>query len=232
MVLLIVVLISIALTIAFVDYPLDVIIGGIDADAFETVRQLTDVGDSAHYLIPLGSALPLLFFLRRQFTGAVSTLSDRAFSLCLFAFLAIALSGILVNILKIMVGRGRPRTVEEEGWFAFQPFIIDSDFASLPSGHANTVFVLATLLVLAWPRWRVLIWSIAAWLAFTRVLIGAHFLADVIAGAALGIASTLWLRHWLDRTGAVADKIEPWIRERRGRFLGRSSESSSGGAQA
>jgi undecaprenyl-diphosphatase len=201
-------LIATALTMALVDYPLDLALGALDAEHFTRVRQLTDIGDSANYLIPIGIALPLLYLLRQRARGAIQALSDRAFSLFLFVFTAIALSGILVNVLKVAIGRGRPRTIDEEGWFAFQPFAFDSDFASLPSGHANTVFVLATLPALALPRWRILIWSVAAWLALTRVLIGAHFFADIILGAALGIASTLWLRDRFERLEAIADRIE------------------------
>jgi undecaprenyl-diphosphatase len=212
-------LIAVALAIAFVDYPLDLVIGAIDSEHFRRVRLITDVGDSALYLIPLGLALVPLYWLRRSGLAALGTMADRAFSLVLFVFTAIALSGLLVNLLKLAVGRGRPRTLEQEGWFAFQPFSFDSDFASLPSGHANTVFVLATLLVLLWPRWRLLIWSVAAWLAFTRVLIGAHFLADVIAGAALGSASTLWLHARFEALRRLPGAIISWILCQRARLL-------------
>lgn len=214
-------LVAMLLAMVFVDYPLDLALGALDAEHFTRVRQLTDIGDSASYLIPIGLALPVLCVLKSKVNGAIRGLADRAFSFSLFVFIAIALSGILVNILKIVVGRGRPRTIDNEGWFAFQPFTFDSDFASLPSGHANTVFVLATLLVLALPQWRLLIWSVAAWLALTRVLIGAHFFADIIAGAALGIASTLWLRHRFERFDPVADRIASKTLDVGNRFLNR-----------
>ena len=62
---------------------------------------------------------------------------------------------------------------------------------SFPSGHMAITAALAVALALAFPRLRTALWGYVAAVAFTRVMFGAHFPGDVIAGTALGTASAL-----------------------------------------
>jgi maltose/moltooligosaccharide transporter len=62
---------------------------------------------------------------------------------------------------------------------------------SFPSGHMAITAALAVALALAFPRLRTVLWGYVAAVAFTRVMFGAHFPGDVIAGTALGTASAL-----------------------------------------
>ena len=50
---------------------------------------------------------------------------------------------------------------------------------------------LAIAFALAFPRLRYALWAYVAAVAFTRVMFGAHFPLDVLAGTALGTASAL-----------------------------------------
>jgi undecaprenyl-diphosphatase len=65
-------------------------------------------------------------------------------------------------------------------------FITPSDKYSLPSGHTAAAFVMATLLGQFYPEFHLfsLIW--ASLIGAARILLGVHFLTDVIIGAALG----------------------------------------------
>ncbi|RZS58509.1 phosphatase PAP2 family protein [Sphaerotilus mobilis] len=61
---------------------------------------------------------------------------------------------------------------------------------AMPSGHAVTAFTVATLISLEarLPRpWRLAVWALAFAVALSRVAVGAHWPADICAGAALGV---------------------------------------------
>jgi undecaprenyl-diphosphatase len=59
---------------------------------------------------------------------------------------------------------------------------------SFPSGHATTSFACATVLAVLEPRLRIPALVLAAAIAYSRLYVGVHFPADVLAGAALGAA--------------------------------------------
>ena len=73
------------------------------------------------------------------------------------------------------------------------------DRYSFPSGHTLTAFAIAMPLMHAYPRIEPLLLFCAVNIAISRILLGLHFLTDVLAGSALGcgvgyLAST-WLLH-------------------------------------
>ena len=43
------------------------------------------------------------------------------------------------------------------------------------------------MIAIFWPRGRLLLYTIAVWIALSRVLIGVHYFTDVVLGAILGI---------------------------------------------
>ena len=70
---------------------------------------------------------------------------------------------------------------------------------SFPSGHMAITAALAVAVALAFPRLRFALWAYIAAVAFTRVLFGAHFPLDIVAGTALGTASALLVAIAFDR---------------------------------
>lgn len=60
---------------------------------------------------------------------------------------------------------------------------------SFPSGHMAITAALAVAAALAFPRARHVLWIYVAAVGFTRVMFGAHFPLDVVAGTVLGAAS-------------------------------------------
>ena len=75
----------------------------------------------------------------------------RACNLCLFAVLVPVLTG---EVIKWVVGRGRPFVGGEANVFNFAHFDGTEAYASFPSGHAITSFALAFAVSAVWPQAR------------------------------------------------------------------------------
>lgn len=192
----------VALVAMVLAMPFDAVaIEAVRADRNAFVRVLagiTDLGESQWYLVPAG----LLFILlgMAEWSGRSSLVRARlafVFGQAGFAFLAVALTGILVNVLKFLVGRGRPRLMEEGDAFQFQPFGFDYLYHSFPSGHATTVGAVALVLIVWLPRLWLPILLVTLVVAFSRVFALAHFPSDVVAGFAFGFLYSLVLARWL-----------------------------------
>jgi membrane-associated phospholipid phosphatase len=102
-------------------------------------------------------------------------------------FASIALSGIIVDLLKVVVGRPRPKLLFASGAYEFSWIGLGADHWSFPSGHAATAAALATALWCLWPEPLLLYAIAAALVAASRIVMGAHYLSDVIMGAFIGI---------------------------------------------
>jgi membrane-associated phospholipid phosphatase len=79
---------------------------------------------------------------------------------------------------------------------------------SFPSGHMAITAALAVSIALAFPRLRGLLWAYVAAVAFTRVMFGAHFPLDVVAGTMLGSASALIVSVTLTRSRKRPERLE------------------------
>jgi undecaprenyl-diphosphatase len=117
--------------------------------------------------------------------GGLSDLRRRALPWT-FAYAGVAglLTWPLTTALKSAVGRARPPVADH----AIHAAVRLPHGSSFPSGHAATAFAAATVVALLRPalRWPALV--VASAVAFSRVYLGVHFLSDVLAGAALGVA--------------------------------------------
>ena len=96
-----------------------------------------------------------------------------------------AASGIaLFLFLKKRTGRQRPCAIEPHVWATLLP----PDHFSFPSGHTITAFAITTVVSLFYPSLLVLMLFVACSIALSRIVLGMHFLSDVVAGAGIGIA--------------------------------------------
>jgi len=156
-------------------------------------NQITDYGRSGWFLWPSGIVIIALVVLAAT-TQRVARLTIVSLIVRLeFIFVAIALPGLIVTIVKRLIGRVRPSVV---GPFAYVPFSWRPDYASMPSGHATTAFAVLVALGALWPRARPLLWLYALVIAASRVIIAAHYPSDVIAGACVGGFGALLIRNY------------------------------------
>lgn len=107
-----------------------------------------------------------------------------------------------------MIGRARPTAAGPAGILNFQPLSWRSEFTSLPSGHAVTVFAAAVAITSLWPRLGIVIWPYAVAVSLSRGFLFSHNASDVVAGAALGVIGALMVRRWF-AVRALAFSIDP-----------------------
>ena len=128
-------------------------------------------------------------------------------------WVALGVSGIQLLTALTKAGYDRPRP--EEG--SAIPLPASSAF---PSGHASgavaTAGIAAALAAEGWPRHRRVVWSAAAVVALgvgaSRVVLGVHYVSDVLAGWALGaawLALFLIVRDASRRHGAPDGRSDP-----------------------
>jgi len=93
-------------------------------------------------------------------------------------------TGILVQILKHLFGRARPKLMNE---FLFIGPTFKDVYHSFPSGHTAEAFCFAYILARYFPRQKILFFVYAIIVALERTEDCSHFPSDVVAGALVGI---------------------------------------------
>jgi membrane-associated phospholipid phosphatase len=93
-----------------------------------------------------------------------------------YVFVSVAGAGLVASLLKNILGRARPKLYEVVGHFDFHFFAFGQDYASTPSAHATNIFAFATVISVLWPRGRLLLYTLATWIAASRAFVGAPLL--------------------------------------------------------
>lgn len=92
-------------------------------------------------------------------------------------------AGILIfHRIKRVVARVRPRDIEPHCWAC----IVTRDRFSFPSGHSTTAFAVALSIGSYYPEVMPILLILAANVAISRVIVGMHFLSDILVGSAMG----------------------------------------------
>lgn len=139
---------------------------------FEIVTRL---GESQWYLV---STAVIFIYCRRKYEMI-------AFK-SLYIFSSIAASGIIVTILKTVLGRFRPSMLFKQELYGFDFFQTGYNYLSFPSGHSATALSLMVALAILLPKLRYLLLFLGLLIAFSRVAIVSHYLSDVCMGAYIG----------------------------------------------
>jgi membrane-associated phospholipid phosphatase len=168
---------------------------GLPPDVRSLFKTVTNLGRSNWMLIPTGAAVALALVLRRTQQGLRTAAAHGLIASTIgFVFVSVGGAGLIATLVKNIIGRARPKLFATGGPLDFQLFAFLPDHASFPSGHATNIFALATVIAILWPRARVLIYTVAAWVAASRVLIGVHYFTDAVVGAIFGGLFPYWVR--------------------------------------
>lgn len=96
---------------------------------------------------------------------------------------ATAVGIVLFQNLKRASRRQRPCEIEPHCWSAILP----PDKFSFPSGHSITAFAVALSIGLFYPELQGCLLAVALLIASSRIILGMHFLSDVLVGSMIGI---------------------------------------------
>ena len=182
------------------------------------VRILTDFGRAAFVLWLLAAALFAVAIVSPRVQGTSRSLLVGFATRLQFVFLAIAVPLFAGEIIKWIVGRGRPFVGGEANAFNFVHFAGTEAYASFPSAHAITAFALAFAVAAVWPQARVAMMVYAVLIAASRLVLLAHHPSDVVAGALIGVIGAMFVRYWfaarrlglaIRRGGAIVPLLGP-----------------------
>ena len=147
------------------------------------------------YTIPwltyLGSHFALILFI------IISWVITKQRKYLRHLILLYAIQSAVIYSLKFLVQRQRPFLfLEMASKLSKGPGeILDPSF---PSAHAAFSFMMATLLALWFPRYRIIFYIVAGFIGWTRIYLGVHYPTDVFAGTLLGYGITRWVIHWMN----------------------------------
>lgn len=109
------------------------------------------------------------------------------------SFLAAGLGIVFFLVAKRITGRRRPCHIQPHCWSTLLP----PDKFSFPSGHTITAFSILTPLIVLYPEYSFEFAFIAVSIAASRIILGMHFLSDVLVaaptGALLGFFALIFL---------------------------------------
>jgi len=162
-----------------------------------------------YYWFTIPAAIVVGLFHRFRWRGAIFVLM-------------IGLVCLLGNLLKWTIGRIRPFRFQQypdtavpfhldpfrDGW---EGLIMQTNLA-FPSGHTMVAFATATALAILWPRWRWVVYFLAALVAIERVLENAHWLSDTVGAAGLAICGVhlMWriILPWVSATPQIKPQLQ------------------------
>ena len=177
------------------------------------VRILTDFGKAALVLWGLAAMLAAVALIAPGLRGTSKSLLLSFGVRLQFLFFAVLVPVLSGEVIKWIVGRGRPFVGGKANALNFVHFAGTEAYASFPSAHAVTAFALTFAVGAVWSRARVPMIIYAVLIAGSRLVLLAHHPSDVVAGALIGVVGAMGVRYWFSvrrlgfairRDGAVA----------------------------
>lgn len=170
--------------------------------------------------------------------GAIVIFPILAMLLVKYSFSIFLTWSTLIHVILVTIGKkvlfpGMPRPAEYLKGFDFYtvPGVPMSHWNTFPSGHTTTVFMLTCALAMLNHKrknYQLILLGIAILTGFSRVYLMQHFLPDVIAGSALGVASAYGGR-WLTIKYFSKKKYRKSLFPKRKKILSQIKESPIAG---
>jgi membrane-associated phospholipid phosphatase len=160
------------------------------------IRILTDFGKDVYVLSAIAVLLIVVAVAAPAWKGMQRSLLLGLGTRLQFLLFAVLVPVLASELIKYVVGRGRPFVGGQANAFNFSHFAGTEAYASFPSGHATTAFALAFAVSALWPRTRIAMMIFALVIAATRLVLLAHHPSDVVAGALVGTVGAMAVRYW------------------------------------
>ncbi len=174
-----------------------------NTDKYEYIGDILSLaGDSVWYIAI--AIIGSVFFRYIKFDKLIS----KNF---LFLLYAIICSGILTLILKVIFGRIRPLGLIDGnyGFLLFKDFNLglmmkiqhhmdviltaQASYLSFPSGHATTIFAVATYMSILFTKHAYLWVFVAFTVSIGRLLATSHFISDILAAMLVGTIMPIFI---------------------------------------
>jgi membrane-associated phospholipid phosphatase len=184
---------------------------GLSKETREAFLPVTELGKADFYILALllAWAIGRAGFLRAAPMGVAKAWAALARASG-FIMASLAFSALFVHILKLTVGRARPKELFQNDVYGAFPFSFDTHLSSFPSGHSQTVWSIMAALMFLYPRAWPLFAAWATVIASSRVIVGSHFPSDVLMGSFIAGLSALYVRQKWFRD-AAAPRFKPWL---------------------
>jgi membrane-associated phospholipid phosphatase len=102
---------------------------------------------------------------------------------------ATLLASSISLITKVIIGRARPYMQESQ--YYTNPFTIDNDYNSFPSGHGTLAFAYSTIMANEVDNvfWKIGWYTAAGLVGYSRIYHNQHWFSDILMSAAIGYFS-------------------------------------------
>ena len=157
----------------------------VNAKAHKALDSITHYAKAGHWLAAAILALIVAAVLRHYDVLPAESTQLINYSLAFIA--SLTMGSAILHVIKLVLGRRRPRDDMEMGLYGFMPLAFNLDYNSFPSGHSLTICCVAVIFTCVWPIWWPIWFSVAFLLGVTRALLTAHFLSDVLIGGGIGL---------------------------------------------
>lgn len=180
-----------------------------DEKIFSSVREYKTSHSWVRTLSPVfdhgGEDLTVLGTSAAFYIGGLAFGDQKAQQTGVLSLQSLMHAAIIGQGIKLLSGRQRPRyDANDSGWHGFPASLKVFDggpkdkYTSFVSGHTISVWSVATVIATQYrnkPIVPVICYTIAAGSGLARVTEGAHWLSDVMAGAALGYSIGRFVAH-------------------------------------